>query len=87
MSYDIPNIHIADGSLEQRGIEAVMNKTHIDNPAEAILQVLREQAPMRSAIDETWGAFSSPEDSAILDEAMKHTRELRQRDRLQNLGT
>jgi len=68
------------GSPEGRAIEATIGGDHLTSPAKAVFRVLRQQAGVKTPIDEMRGAFSSPEDSAIVDEAMKHVRELRKTD-------
>ncbi len=86
MSFDISNLHIADDSPEGRVLEAIVNRDQI-TPEEAIRRVLREMdVSAVTPAEQMWGAFSSPEDAAVLDQAMKVASERRQYDEPRDLG-
>ena len=72
MGYDIPNFHIDDASLEGRTVREIVEREGV-TPEEAVrlgLRRLRAPTPAEEAI----GALSSPEDRAVLEEAMTSTR-------------
>ena len=74
VSFDIPQIHIADNSPEARVIEAIMNRDHV-SPEEVVRRALRGLALEQStrpfnAILAGRGFFSSPEDAAAIEAAV-----------------
>ena len=71
MSFDIPQIHIADNSVEAQVIEAIVNRDHI-TPEEVVRRALRGMATEEptNAILAGRGLFSSPEDVEALDAAV-----------------
>ena len=76
MAYDI-HIHIDSQSLEGHVVESIISRDHV-SPEEAVLRALRHPALAKpTPVDEMWEAFSSPKDSASMDEAMESVRELR----------
>jgi len=83
MAFDL-HIHIDSESLEANVVESIVRRDHV-SPEEAVLRVLREKGALSPA-QEMIGAFSSPEDLAIMDEAMQHVRELRASDQLRDFG-
>ncbi len=86
MSFDISNLHIADGSPEGQVVEAIISRDHV-SPEEAVRRALRQLAlPGRSPAEQMWGAFSSPEDSAMLDEIVAEAYERRLADQPRDLG-
>lgn len=85
MHFDL-HITIADDSPEAHVVEAIISRDHV-SAEEAIRRALRQLgAEERTPAEKMLGAFSSDEDSAVMDEAMKHVRALRETDRLRDLG-
>jgi len=86
MNYDIAQLHITDNSPEAQAIETIVNRDHV-SPEEAVRRALRHPALAKpTPAEEMIGAFSSPEDMAIIDEAMQYVQELRESDRLRDFG-
>jgi hypothetical protein len=57
------------------------------SPEEAVRRALRHPAlAKRTPAEEMIGAFSSPEDVALIDEVMQSVHDLRETDRLRDFG-
>jgi len=83
MTFDL-HIHIDDRSPESYALESIIRRDRV-SPEEAVRRALRHPAlAKRTPADEMIGAFSSPEDAAIIDEAMQSVHELRDTDRLRD---
>ena len=84
------NYHVPKDSLQERYIERIVAEQHI-TPEEAISQALDEGLKWnltgkKTPAEAMVGAFSSEEDSVVLDEAMNQLQIMRQRDRLRDCG-
>ena len=80
------NLHICIDSQSPEGhsLESMVSRDHV-SPEEAIRRALRHPAlAKRTPAEEMFGAFSSPEDVALIDEVMEYVRELRETDRLRD---
>ena len=85
MAFDL-HLIIPDNSPEGRVVAALVERDHV-SPEEAVRRVLRDvAAPTKTPAEMMWGAFSSDEDSAIIDHAMTHVRALRETDQLRDFG-
>jgi hypothetical protein len=84
LAFDIPNLHIEQDSPEGQNLQAIILRDQV-SPEEAIRSALR-QVPATSPADQMWGAFAGAEDSSVLDEAMKHVKELRETEQLRDFG-
>lgn len=85
MSFDL-HLTLPDHSPAAQAIQRVSVMAHI-SPEQAAAQLLDEAAKRhdeKTPAEELIGAFSSDEDSAVIDAAMKHVQELRQGDRLRD---
>ena len=85
MSFDIPNIHIDEDSLEAQAIERVMNSEKLD-AAGAVLSILRSANNKETPAMRMIGLFSSDEDSAIIDEVMGVVAESREAQTTRKIG-
>jgi len=88
MSFDIPQLHIADNSPEARAVEHVMLAQHV-SAEEAVRSILRSAQPAakeRNFIKEGRGMFKAPADAKILDEAVAIALEERRRPSTQTLA-
>jgi hypothetical protein len=87
MAFDL-HITLSESSREVQIIQQVATQEHI-TPEQAATRLIIEGAKLhgqKSPAEQMWGAFSSEEDSAITDEAMKHVRAMRQTDQLRDFG-
>jgi hypothetical protein len=89
MSFDIPQLHIADDSPEAQAVEHVMHAQHL-TAEEAVRSILRSARPRqgtteRNFIREGRGMFKDPADAQILDEAVAIALEERRRPSSQTL--
>jgi hypothetical protein len=81
--YDI-HLQIDEGTPEGRVIEQAVREQHI-SPDEAVRNVLRQRAGKTPA-EEMFGAFSSPEDAALIDEVMELASRMRRVDEARGFG-
>ena len=81
--YDI-HLRIDQNTPEGRVIEQAVQAQHV-SPDEAVRNVLRQRAKKTPA-EEMLGAFSSPEDAALIDEVMELARERRKADIPRDFG-
>ena len=84
------DLHIPEESQRGQSIQRIVTEQHL-TPEEALMRIVDEglRAALngnRTPAEEMWGAFSSDEDSAITDEAMKYVHAMRQTDRLRDFG-
>jgi len=86
MAFDL-HITIPDNSVEANVLEAMVNRDHV-TPEEVVRRALRQMVvPELTPAQELIGAFSSPEDAAVLDQAMASVREHRaDYDRVRDFG-
>lgn len=87
MAFDL-HITIPDNSPAAQVVQRVVASEHI-TPEQAVTRILTEAARQqgkKTPAEELIGAFSSPEDAAIIDAAMEHVRELRKTDQLRDFG-
>lgn len=85
MTFDI-HIHIDDQSQEALNLETIINRDGV-SPEEAVRRILRNVTiSSNSPGEEMIGAFSSPEDIALMDEVMKSVQELRASAQLREFG-
>jgi hypothetical protein len=87
MAFDL---HIPENSQRGQAIQMIVAEQHI-TPEEALGKIVDDglRATLngkKTPAEEMWGAFSSDEDSAITDEAMKYVHAMRQTDRLRDFG-
>jgi hypothetical protein len=78
MSFLIEKLQIDENTPEGRALKAIVRRDHV-TPEEAVRKALRTLARPTPA-EEMIGAFSSPEDAALLDEAMEIARQARKID-------
>jgi hypothetical protein len=83
VTYDIC-LHIDQNTPEGRVIEQVVQAQQV-SPEEAVRNVLRQRAKKTPA-EAMLGAFSSPEDSALIDEVMELARERRKYNQPRDYG-
>jgi len=82
------HLHIREDSRQAEVLQTMARQQHI-TPEEVAQQLLEQAIEAKiqpSPTEQMWGAFSSDEDSAITDEAMKHVTALRQTDHLRDFG-
>ncbi len=86
MAFDL-HINIPENSPAGQAVRRVVVTENL-TPEQAVRRILTDAAKgqAKTPAEEMWGAFSSDEDSAITDEAMKHVRAMRQTDRLRDFG-
>jgi hypothetical protein len=87
MAFDL-HITISESSPAGQAVQRVANAEHI-TPEQAVTRILTEAAKLqdqKTPAEMMLGAFSSDEDSAITDEAMKHVRAMRQTNALRDFG-
>jgi hypothetical protein len=85
MSFDF-QIHI--GPADQATIERIAEKDRVSTQ-EVAERIFREGLKLVAELspgEQMWGAFSSPQDVELTDRAVEQIRELRQADRLRDLG-
>jgi hypothetical protein len=83
MAFDF-HFTIQEDSPEGRVVAVVISRDRV-TPEEAVRSVLRGVAVgSTTPAEKMLGAFSSDEDSAILDEAMEHVRAVHNADRLRD---
>jgi hypothetical protein len=85
MSYEIRNLHIEPDSPEGQGLEAIIARDQV-TPEEAVRKLLREASPKRNAAQRMIGLFSSAEDAAIMDEAIRLNEESRKTPTTRDIG-
>ena len=87
MSFDL-HISIPEDSPIGQVVQHMVSTEHL-TPVQAVTRMLTEAATQpikKSPALEMLGAFSSDDDSAITDEAMKHVHEMRTSTRLRDFG-
>jgi hypothetical protein len=77
MSFDL-HFHIDKHSREGHVLQYIVSRDNV-SPEEAIRRLLREKGTPGPAAD-TWGTFSGPGDTAMLDEVLQEPYARRQRD-------
>lgn len=87
MPFDL-HISLPDQNPAVHAVQLLATTEQI-TPEEAATRLIIAGAKLhgkKTPAEEMLGAFSSDEDSAITDQAMKHVRAMRQSDRLRDFG-
>lgn len=85
MAFDL-HLSISESSPEGQNLQAIILRDRV-TPEEAIRIVLRQpELVSKTPASRMIGAFSSDEDTAITDEAMKYVRAVREANHLRDYG-
>lgn len=85
MTFDL-HVQIEDHSPEALVLESIINRDHV-SAEEAVRRALRHPAlSAKSPSEAMIGAFSSPDDSSLLDDIVREAYEHRRTDQPRDLG-
>ena len=84
MAFDL-HISIPENSPAGQVIQRLSQSAHI-TPEQAVTQILAEVAARKTPAEEMWGAFSSDEDSALMDGVLELVQEGRRTPTTRDIG-